>query len=156
MACTKKLDERTNKRIDKWRQNNMPHQFLSKLGAKLGAYSSLPSYSSSFKAPASIVFLDILLTRETYPNLQRAITYEIFFRIHKKVNQVIYSSLPINSLSFKSLALTVFEIFCWQDKKKMPKITKGHNSVGIFQIFFQKLIRLSTHHYKSIHQISWL
>ena len=28
-------------------------------------------------------FLDILLTRETCPNLQRAITYKIFFRIYK-------------------------------------------------------------------------
>ena len=32
MACTKKLDERTNGQMDKQRQNNMPHQFHSKLG----------------------------------------------------------------------------------------------------------------------------
>ena len=52
------------------------------------------------------------------PNLQRAITHEIFFRIYSKVNQVIYSSLSINSPSFKALAPTVFEIFA--EKVKMP------------------------------------
>ena len=52
---------------------------------------------------------DILLTRE---NAQ----IQIFFRIYSKVNQVIYSSLPINLSSFKSLVPTVFEIFCWQGK----------------------------------------
>ena len=35
--------------------------------------------------------------------------HEIFFRIYLKVNQVIYSSLPINSLSFKAAAPTIFE-----------------------------------------------
>ena len=50
--------------------------------------------------------------RKRNRNLQMAITYEIFFRIYKKINQVIYSSLPINSPTFKSLALIVFEIFC--------------------------------------------
>ena len=100
-------------------------------------------------------FLRNLLTRERCLNLQRAITYEIFFRIYPKVNQVIYSSLPINSPSFKSLALTVFLRY-FADKIKMPKITKGHNSISIFQNFIQKLIRVPTHHYKSIHQISWI
>ena len=33
MACTKKLDERTNGQTDKQGQNNMPRQFHSKLGA---------------------------------------------------------------------------------------------------------------------------
>ena len=33
----------------------------------------------------------------------------------------------------------------------MPKITKGHNSRSIFSKFLQKLIRLSSHHYQSIH-----
>ena len=48
------------------------------------------------------------------------------FRIYSKVNQVIFSSLPIYSLSYEALAPTVFEIFCWQGK--MPKFTKGHSS----------------------------
>ena len=34
------------------------------------------------------------------------------FRIYLKVNQVIFSSLPIYSLSFKAAALIIFEIFC--------------------------------------------
>ena len=34
-----------------------------------------------------------------------------FFRIYSKVNQVIYSSLPINISNFKALASIVFEIF---------------------------------------------
>ena len=111
-SCTKKLDGQT----DGWTNEGKiicPINFNRNSGHDQVIYSSLPIYSSSFKAPASIVFLDILLTRETCPNLQRAITYEIFFSIYKKkVNQVIYSSLPINSPNFKSLALTVFEIFC--------------------------------------------
>ena len=44
--------------------------------------------------------------------LQRAITHEEFFRISSKVNQVIYSSIPIYLLSFKALASIAFEIFC--------------------------------------------
>ena len=43
---------------------------------------------------------------------ERAITQEVLFRIYSKVNQVIYSSLPIYSLNFKALATIVFEIFC--------------------------------------------
>ena len=38
------------------------------------------------------------------PKWQRAITQAVLFRIYSKVNQVIYSSLPINSLNFKALA----------------------------------------------------
>ena len=66
------------------------------------------------------------MTREKCPNLQGAITHEIFFQSLFKVNQVIYSSLSINSPSFKALAPTVFEILA--DKVKMRKIIKGHNS----------------------------
>ena len=49
------------------------------------------------------------------PKLQRAITHEVFFGIYSNVNQVIYSSLPIHSWTFKALASIVFEIFCCQD-----------------------------------------
>ena len=49
---------------------------------------------------------------EKSPMLQRAITNEVFFRIYSKVNQVIYSSIPIYSPGFKALASIVFEIFC--------------------------------------------
>ena len=56
----------------------------------------------------------------------KAITPEIFFQNLFKVNQVIFSSLPIYSSSYEALAPTVFKIFCWQGK--MPKLTKGHYS----------------------------
>ena len=39
----------------------------------------------------------------------------VFFKIYSKINKVVYSSLPVHSLSFKALASIVFEIFCWQD-----------------------------------------
>ena len=51
---------------------------------------------------------------EKFPNLQRVITHENFFRIYSKVNQVIH--LPIDSPSFKALAPTVFEKLSWQGK----------------------------------------
>ena len=53
---------------------------------------------------------DILLTRGKCPNLQRAITLEIFFRIYSKEYQVI-SSLPVYSSSFKALASIVLRYF---------------------------------------------
>ena len=68
------------------------------------------------------------------PKLQRAITHDIFFRIYSKVNQVIYSSIPIYSQGFKALASIVFEIFCWQDFihifSKDDNSEKGHNPDG--------------------------
>ena len=67
-----------------------------------------------FKNPSihSKVMLCIIKHAEYQsPKLQRAITHEVFFRIYSKVNQVIYSSLPIHSSTFKALASTVFEIF---------------------------------------------
>ena len=57
-------------------------------------------------------FLRYFADKVKCPKLQRAITHEVFFRISSKVNPIIYSSLQINLLSFKALALTVFEIFC--------------------------------------------
>ena len=60
------------------------------------------------------------------PKLQRAISQEVFFKISSKVNQVVYSSLPVYSSSFKALASIVFEIFCWQDCIHI--FSKGHNS----------------------------
>ena len=46
-------------------------------------------------------------------------------------NQVVYSSLPVYSSSFKALTPTVFEIFCWQDCihffSKDHNSEKGHN-----------------------------
>ena len=99
---------------------------IFKISSKVNqvVYSSLPVYSSSFKALASIDFEIFCWQVKNAQNSQRAITYEIFFRIYEKVNQVIYSSLPINSPSFRSLALTVFEIFCWQGKK-CPKLQRA-------------------------------
>ena len=67
------------------------------------------------------------------PKLQRAITHEIFFKIYSKVNQIIYSSLPVYSPSFKALASIVFEILCRQDCfyifSKGHGSGKGHNPV---------------------------
>ena len=54
------------------------------------------------------------------------ITHEWIFRIYSKVNQVIYSSIPIYSPGFKALASIAFEIFCWQDFIYI--FSKGHNS----------------------------
>ena len=62
------------------------------------------------------------------PKIQWAITHVVLFRISSKVNQVIYSSLQINLLSFKALAQTVFEIFWWQ----------GINAAITQKVFFQK------------------
>ena len=45
------------------------------------------------------------------PKRQRAITQEILFRIYSKVNQVIYSSLPIYFLNFKALSSIVLRYF---------------------------------------------
>ena len=39
------------------------------------------------------------------------VTHEVFFKIYLKVNQAVYS-IPVYALSFKALALLVFEIFC--------------------------------------------
>ena len=57
---------------------------------------------------------------------KEAITLDIFFRIYSKVNQVIYSLLPINSPSFKALVQQFLRYFA--DKVNIPKITKGRNS----------------------------
>ena len=60
-------------------------------------------------------------------NLQRAIIHEVYFKIYSKVNQAIYSSLPIYSSSFKAQAKIVFLRY-FAHKGKMPKFTKGHHS----------------------------
>ena len=58
--------------------------------------------------------------------LRGRIAQEVFFKISSKVNQVVYSSLPVYSSSFMALASIVFEIFCWQDCIHI--FSKGHNS----------------------------
>ena len=75
---------------------------------------------------------DILLTRKKCPNLQNAITLEILFRIYSKVNQVIYSSLPINSLSFKAPVPTVRY---FADKVKCPKLQRAISHKVFFRIY---------------------
>ena len=50
----------------------------------------------------------------------------MFFKILSKVNQVVFSSLPVYSSGFKALASIVFEKFCWQDCTHI--FSKGHNS----------------------------
>ena len=108
---------------------------------------------TKFQGSSSDSIWDILLIREKCPNLQRAITPEIFFRIYSKLNQVIYSSLPINSPSFKAVARTVFEIFCGQGKNAQNYKGCLRGSKLYRRVF---VMRSSTHHYQSIHQVSRL
>ena len=75
------------------------------------------------------------------------------FKILVRTLQVIYSALQIYLLSFKALALTVFETFCSQGKSAQNY--KGPKLKNISK-FLQKLIRLSTNHYQSIHKVSRL
>ena len=88
---------------------------------------------TKFQGSSSNSFWDILLTRYKCPKLQRAITQEVFFKISSKVNQFVYSSLPVYLSSFKALALILFEIFCWQDCinifSKDRNSEKGQNPV---------------------------
>ena len=63
-----------------------------------------------------------------YPNLQRAITQKYLFWIYWKDNQVIYSSLPIHSSTFKGLASIVLKILCIQDFFILNFFSKSHNS----------------------------
>ena len=95
--------------------------------------------------------------------LQRAITHEVFFRIYSNVNQIIYSSISIYSLGFKTLASIVFEILCWQDFIHI--FSKGPNS-GNAHILdkkksmcqpYMKLQNHSTMHQKSMQcKIPWV
>ena len=157
--------------------SNFQH-FIQKLGHLFITNNLFIKFQgSSFNS-----FWDILLTREKCPNLQRAITQGIFFRIYSKVNQVIYSSLSINSLSFmalaptilrhyadkvkmpsykvysssfKALASIVFEIFCWQISIYI--VSKGHNSGKRHYPVEKKKISVSYFfHEKPIHEISKL
>ena len=110
-------------------------EFYSKVNQIV--YSSLPIYSSSFKVLAPTVFEIFCWQGKNVQKLQRAITHEAFFRIYSKVNQVIYSSLQIHSTSFKALALTVFEIFCWQGKNALNN--KGPPLKKYFSKFYSKV-----------------
>ena len=65
-----------------------------------------------------------------WPNLQRAITNEVFFRIYSTVTQVIISSLPIYSSSYEALDILL-------TREKSPDSTKGHNSRNIFQNLYK-------------------
>ena len=95
-------------------------------------YSSLQIHLLTFKALALAIFETVCWQGKKCPKLQRAITQEAFFKISSKVNQVVYSSLPVYSSSSKALVPMVFEILCWQDK--IAQNYKGHNSWSIFQI----------------------
>ena len=68
--------------------------------------------------------------------------------------QVIYSSLPILFIKFQGSSFNNFEIFCSQGKH--AQIYKGPLLMKYFSEFTKKLIRSSTHHYQSIHQVSSL
>ena len=77
------------------------------------------------------------------PKITKGHNSEVFFKISSKVIQVVYSSLPVYSSSFKALASIVFEIFCGQDCvyifSKGHNSEKGHNPVkkkDTYQLFF--------------------
>ena len=67
--------------------------------------------------------------------LQRAITPSKLYKIPPKVNQVIYTSSQISIPNIKALAKMVSK------KKKLPRISKGHNSSQNCTEIAQKLIR---------------
>ena len=60
------------------------------------------------------------------PNVIKGHNSWSIFKIYSKVNQVIYSPLPVYSPGFKTLPWIVLEIFCWQDFIHI--LSKGHNS----------------------------
>ena len=133
MACTKKLDERTNGWTNEGKIICL-FNFIRNWGHNQVIYSSLPIYSSSFKAPASKVFkyfADKLDERTNGRTNEGKIICLFNFIRNWGHNQVIYSSLPIYSSSFKAPASTVFKYFA--DKRNMPKFTKGHYLRNIFQ-----------------------
>ena len=90
------------------------HEVFFRISSKVDQviYSSLQIHLLSFKVLALTVFFRYFADKVKMPKLQRAITQEVYFRISSKVNQVVYSLLPVYSSSFKALAPTVFEIFC--------------------------------------------
>ena len=50
------------------------------------------------------------------PNITKGHNSRSIFENFSKVNQVVYSSLPVYSSSFKALAPMVFEVCCLQGK----------------------------------------
>ena len=93
-------------------------KYFCKIYSKINqaVYSSLPVYSSSFKALTTIV-MRYFADKVKMPKIKKGHNWwSIFSEFNSKVIQVLYSSLQINSPSSKAQAPTVFEIFCWQGK----------------------------------------
>ena len=73
-------------------------------------------------------------------------SWNIFLNLFK-VNQVIFSSLPIYSSSYEALAPTVFEILCWQGKNAqiykgsllMPRSNRRFSSLPIYLSSYEAL-----------------
>ena len=87
---------------------------------------------TKFQGSSSSIFFRYFADKVKMPKITKGHNSRSIFQIYSKVNQVVYSSLPVYSPSFTTLALTVFYIY-FADKVKMPKISKGHNSRSIFQ-----------------------
>ena len=89
-------------------------------------YLSSPISWPSFK-PLALTVFEIFYWQVKTPKFSKGHnTGKIRWFLKKKINQVIYTSSPINWPSFKSLAQILFEISCWQDF--IPIFSKRHNS----------------------------
>ena len=86
------------------------------------------------------------------PKMTKSITQEVLFKIYLKVNQVIYSSLPIYSLNFKALASIVF-FFNILLTRFHSNVLKGHNSGKGHKPDGKKNVQLFFHE-ESIYEIS--
>ena len=69
-----------------------------------------------------------------------------------KVNQVIYSSVPICILNMKALAQILFEISCTQDFQIL--FSKGHNSEKGHNLDMKKNTGQLFFHEESVYEIS--
>ena len=103
----------------------------------------------------SNIIWDILLTREKCPNLQRAITHEMFFLefIQKLTRSFTHHYQSIHQVSRLYLQLCFRYI---ADNVKCPKLQKAITHEAFFLEFIQKLIKSSIHHYQSIRKVSRL
>ena len=69
-----------------------------------------------------------------------------------KVNQVIYSSVPISIPNMKALAQILFEIYCTQDFQIL--FSKGHNSKRGHDSGMKKFTGQLFFHEESVYEIS--
>ena len=97
--------------------------------------------------PPTIHLPPKIIQAKNRPIYKRPSPEIFFFRIYSKVNQIIFSLLPIYSSSYEVLAQTVFEIFSWQGKN--AQLYKG----PLFMPRCNRPLQLPSHYYQSIHQV---